>query len=97
MAETLREGDDVRLVVTCGDDITRDLVDKGSVAIDGVSLTVVTVSESGFDVALIPHTLEATNLSERRPGDRVNLEADVLGKYVRRYLDRVGVARSPVR
>jgi riboflavin synthase len=66
----------------------------GRVVIDGVSLTVVHVTEKGFDVALIPHTLEATNLSERRPGDRVNLEADVLGKYVRRYLDRVGAAPS---
>jgi riboflavin synthase len=94
VVEARREGDDVRLVVECGEEITRDLVDKGSVAIDGVSLTVVHVTEKGFDVALIPHTLEATNLSERRPGDRVNLEADVLGKYVRRYLDRVGAAPS---
>ena len=62
---------------------------KGSVAIDGVSLTVVDVTAEGFDVALIPHTLAETNLGTRQAGDRVNLEADVLGKYVRRYLDRV--------
>ncbi len=60
----------------------------GSVAIDGVSLTVVGVSDGGFDVALIPHTLAETNLGDRRPGDRVNLEADVLGKYVVHYLER---------
>ncbi len=83
-----RAGDDVRLRVECGDEITRYLVEKGSVAIDGVSLTVVGVDASGFDVALIPHTLAVTTLGERRPGDRVNLEADVIGKYVVRYLER---------
>jgi len=93
-----RRGDDVRLAVDCGAEFARQLVPKGSVAIDGVSLTVVSVAEEGFDVALIPHTLRETNLGERRPGDRVNLEADVLGKYVLRYLDRVlpsGVGRGP--
>ena len=84
-----REGDDVRLFIACGEEITNVLVPKGSVAIDGVSLTVVSVAEDGFDVALIPHTLAETNLGERKPGDRVNLEADVLGKYVLRYLERL--------
>ena len=83
-----RAGDDVLFRVECGSEIARYLVPKGSVAIDGVSLTVVGVSEKGFDVALIPHTLAATNLGDRKPGDRVNLEADVLGKYVVRYLER---------
>ena len=81
-----REGDDVRFCVSCGPEIARFLVEKGSVAIDGVSLTVVGVSERGFDVALIPHTLKETNLGDRRPGDRVNLEADVLGKVVERLV-----------
>jgi riboflavin synthase len=84
-----RDGEDVRLEIACGPEITDYLVDKGSVAIDGVSLTVVSVTSAGFDVALIPHTLDATNLGDRKPHDRVNLEADVLGKYVKRYLDRV--------
>jgi riboflavin synthase len=84
-----RDGDDVRLYVACEREITDNLVEKGSVAIDGVSLTVVGVSDTGFDVALIPHTLEVTNLGVAKPGDRVNLEADVLGKYVKSYLDRV--------
>jgi riboflavin synthase len=83
-----RDGDDVRLRVRCDGEIARYLVPKGSVAIDGVSLTVVDVSDEGFDVALIPHTLAATNLGDLEPGDRVNLEADVLGKYVVHYLDR---------
>ena len=84
-----RRGDDVRLAVDCGPEVADFLVPKGSVAVDGVSLTVVDVDADGFDVALIPHTLEVTTLGERRPGDRVNLEADVLGKYVKRYLERV--------
>jgi riboflavin synthase len=94
-----RDGDDVRLYVACEREVTDNLVEKGSVAIDGVSLTVVGVSETGFDVALIPHTLEVTNLGGYKPGDRVNLEADVLGKYVKRYLDRVlpGIGPGPER
>ncbi|CAG0983934.1 riboflavin synthase [Myxococcaceae bacterium] len=84
-----RNGDDVRLEVRCGRDFSDLLVDKGSVAIDGVSLTVVRAGRDGFDVALIPHTLAVTTLGRRRPGDRVNLEADVLGKYVKKYVERV--------
>lgn len=91
-----RRGDDVRLVVDCGRELAQQLVPKGSVAIDGVSLTVVQVSDAGFDVALIPHTLAETNLGDRSAGERVNLEADVLGKYVLRYLERIG-AVGPAR
>jgi len=86
-----RRGDDVRLAVDCDETVRGNLVPKGSVAIDGVSLTVVGVDAAGFDVALIPHTLEETTLGDRRPGDRVNLEADVLGKYVKRYLEGLSV------
>jgi riboflavin synthase len=89
-----RGGDDVRFAVECGEDFAELLVEKGSVAIDGVSLTVVGVEAKGFDVVLIPYTLAETTLGERRPGDRVNLEADVLGKYVKRYLERVLPAAS---
>jgi riboflavin synthase len=84
-----RQGSDVRLVVATPPAFAAELVPKGSVAIDGVSLTVVGVAPDGFDVVLIPHTLEETTLGERRPGDPVNLEADVLGKYVKRYLERM--------
>jgi len=84
-----REGADVRLFIDCDPGFSVLLVDKGSVAIDGVSLTVVHAEARGFDVALIPHTLESTTLSHRRAGDRVNLEADVLGKYVKHYVERV--------
>jgi riboflavin synthase len=89
-----RRADDVRFAVACGADFAELLVPKGSVAIDGVSLTVVGVERDGFDVALIPHTLAVTTLGEKRPGDPVNLEADVLGKYVKRYVERVVGAGS---
>jgi len=84
-----REGDDVRLAIDCDAELAGVLVAKGSVAIDGVSLTVVEVGDRGFDVALIPHTLAVTTLGELRPGDRVNLEVDVLGKYVKQYVERI--------
>ncbi len=89
VCDMARDGDDVRLYVECGSEISQFLVSKGSVAVDGVSLTVVGARETGFDVALIPLTLQRTTLGERRVGDRVNLEADVLGKYVKQYLDRI--------
>lgn len=84
-----REGDDVRLYVDCDPQLAELLVEKGSVAIEGVSLTVVGVEPAGFDVALIPHTLAVTTLGRLAPGAPVNLEADVLGKYVKRYLERI--------
>lgn len=62
------------------------MASKGSIAVDGVSLTLVEVEEGRFSVALIPHTLEFTTLGRRQPGDRVNLETDVLAKYVQRQL-----------
>lgn len=62
------------------------LVEKGSVTVDGVSLTVSALGADRFEVALIPHTLEVTTLGRLRPGDRVNLEVDVLAKYVQRSL-----------
>jgi riboflavin synthase len=67
------------------------LVEKGSVTVDGVSLTVSALLPDRFEVALIPHTLEVTTLSILRPGDRVNLEVDVIGKYVQRMLAARGL------
>ncbi len=83
-----QQGADVRLLVRCAPELAGLLVDKGSVTIDGVSLTVVTAREDRFDVVLIPHTLSETTLGDYEPGRRVNLEADILGKYVKAYLDR---------
>lgn len=68
--------------------ISRYIVKKGSIAIDGISLTVVDIERRGFSVAIIPHTLKATNIGGKNVGDRVNLEADILGKYVEKFLGR---------
>jgi len=75
-----------RLAVLVPD--TRYLVEKGSVAVDGVSLTVAAVDADRFSVAVIPHTSAVTTLGRLRPGDRVNLEFDILAKYVERLLPR---------
>jgi riboflavin synthase len=66
--------------------LMRQMASKGSVAVDGVSLTLVDVEDDRFSVALIPHTLSVTTLGQRRVGDPVNLETDVLAKYVERQL-----------
>ncbi|MCA9259949.1 MAG: riboflavin synthase [Planctomycetales bacterium] len=66
--------------------LMRQMASKGSIAVDGVSLTLVDVEADQFSVALIPHTLQVTTLGFRRPGDEVNLETDVLAKYVERQL-----------
>ena len=75
-----------RLRIEVPGDLTRYMVEKGSITVDGASLTVAEVSDDGFAVALIPHTLAVTTLGVRHPGDTVNLEVDVLAKYVERLL-----------
>jgi riboflavin synthase len=79
------EGDGVRLAIDAPA-LARYLVEKGSVTVDGVSLTVAALTPQGFEVALIPHTLEATTLGGLAAGDAVNLEVDVLAKYVEKLL-----------
>jgi len=71
------------------------LVEKGSVALDGVSLTVASLGEGEFDVALIPHTLEVTTLGAARVGARFHYEADILAKYIERALETRGMTRGP--
>jgi riboflavin synthase len=84
------EGEGLRVFVEAGPEIVRYCVEKGSVTVDGVSLTVAEIADDAFGVVLIPHTLEATNLSRLVPGRRVNLEVDVLAKYVERLLAQRG-------
>lgn len=69
-------------------DLTRQMASKGSVTVDGISLTLVNVEADRFSVALIPHTLEHTTLGERNVGAKVNIETDLLAKYVQQQLDR---------
>lgn len=78
----------VLMTIETPDSLHRYLVEKGSVTIDGVSLTVASLTGEGFAVALIPHTLQVTTLGLRNQGDTVNLEVDVLAKYVERLLTR---------
>jgi riboflavin synthase alpha subunit len=80
------EGDGVRVRIEAPAGVLRYCVEKGSITVDGVSLTVAAVDDTGLEVALIPHTLEATTLSELEPGSEVNLETDVLAKYVEKLL-----------
>ena len=92
VGEVVVPAPDLRIKVPGGG--LRYLVPKGSVAVDGVSLTVVDVDEDGFGVAIVPHTAGATTLGERQPGDLVNLEFDVIAKYVERLLGEWGPSRG---
>lgn len=76
-----------KLWVRCDAGVLVDLVEKGAVALDGVSLTLIDVESARFSVALIPATLERTTLGDRRPGDRVNIETDILARIVRRQIE----------
>ncbi len=81
-----RSGSAAELEIATPPEVQRYLVEKGSIAVDGISLTVASLLPAGFTVAVIPYTLERTNLAEARAGDRVNLEIDVIAKYVERLL-----------
>ena len=83
-----REGGAATMTVRLPDGLGRYLIEKGSVAVDGVSLTVASVEDAAFTVALVPHTLTLTTLGDRSSGDRVNLEVDVVSKYVEKLLRR---------
>ena len=84
------EGEGLRVFVEAPADALDYCVEKGSIAVDGVSLTVAELADDAFAVALVPHTLEATTLSSLTPGQEVNLEVDVLAKYVDRLLQARG-------
>ena len=93
--ELRRQQEDVRLVLACAPELARGMVPKGSITIDGVSLTLVDVGADFCSVALIPWTLAHTTLGERRVGDVVNLEIDLIGKYVYKYLHQMGRSAMP--
>lgn len=84
------EGEGLRVFLEAPDDVLRYCVEKGAVTVDGVSLTVAELADDAFAVALVPHTLQGTTLSALRPGQEVNLEVDVLAKYVERLLQARG-------
>ncbi len=82
----VRERDGERLTIEAPPEILRYCVEKGSITVEGVSLTIAGLGEETFSVALVAHTLEVTTLGALAPGDEVNLEVDVLAKYVERLL-----------
>ena len=88
IAEIRKDDTAVWYRIRAGDSILRYVVEKGSAAVDGISLTVAAVTERDFSVSVIPHTASETTLGERRTGDTVNLETDIIGKYVERFLSR---------
>lgn len=81
-----RIGQDHMLDIAAPSEVMRYLVFKGSIAVDGISLTVAEVSKKGFRIWIIPHTFDVTALRERRVGQMVNLEADLVGKYVEKFI-----------
>ena len=87
--QVLTGGDWVTMWFAVPTELTAQMVSKGSIAVDGVSLTLVDVERERFSLALIPHTLEVTTLGQLKPGDVVNIEIDILAKYVRRLLQNV--------
>jgi riboflavin synthase len=88
LAARRRAGPDWVLRIACAPELTQEMVARGSVACDGVSLTLRLVEERGFEVHIIPTTWRETALGALAEGDPVNVETDLLGKYVRRFLDR---------
>ncbi|SCX96469.1 riboflavin synthase [Butyrivibrio sp. INlla14] len=92
-----QDGNAVWFEIGTARDILDGIVEKGSIAIDGISLTVALVSADSFKVSIIPHTLQETVLGHRKIGDVVNLENDVIGKYVKKFMecqDSTGITRE---
>jgi riboflavin synthase len=89
--QILPDGDGYRVTVRFPQELSRFIVHKGSIAIDGISLTVAGLDADRLDVQIIPYTWEHTNLKAAAPGTRVNLECDILGKYIARALEQRGL------
>lgn len=94
LAEVTPSGEGSVIQIEFSRELERYLVYKGSIAVDGISLTIASLETSSFTAAVIAHTLQATNLRSLRVGDVVNLEVDVLGKYVERFL-QLGLLQKP--
>jgi riboflavin synthase len=93
LADQINSPNEVRLTITAPDHLAKFLAPKGSISIDGVSLTIASVQGNVFDVALIPTTLRLTTLGSREIGWRFNLEADILSKTIVHYLEQRGVPK----
>ena len=93
IARLRRDDNAVWYTIQAGPEVLRYVVEKGSIAVDGISLTVARVEADRFSLSVIPHTAAVTTLGERRTGDRVNLECDVIGKYGEKLLRTAGPRR----
>ena len=82
-----KDGNAIWYTISAGPRILRYIIEKGSVALDGISLTVATVTDRDFSVSVIPHTMAETNLSAKKAGDIINIENDCIGKYVEKLLE----------
>lgn len=91
-----KDGNAVWYKISADENIIKYTVEKGSIAIDGISLTVARVEKDNFSVSIIPHTSEETILSEKKLGDTVNLENDIIGKYVERFLNFDKTGKSSI-
>lgn len=90
-----QEGEWVHMTFRVPPALTRQMVEKGSITVDGVSLTLVGVTPDQFRIALIPHTLQVTTLGRRAVGDAVNIETDILGKYLEKLMSRTETVEPP--
>lgn len=89
-----RDAEGIAIDIRVPRSIHRYIVAKGSVAVDGISLTVVSLLPGGFGLYIIPETVSKTTLADRKPGDRVNIEVDILAKYVERIMERKGLVEA---
>lgn len=97
ITKILNDGNAVRFWIAADKAILRLIVEKGSITVDGISLTVVSVSDADFSISIIPHTLGETTLGSRRVGDSVNLENDIIAKYVERLLGKTAAENQALR
>lgn len=95
LRERMQDGNSFILTFEIPESILRYCIQKGSITIDGVSLTINHVSEKGLSVAIIPHTANVTTLGMKQPGDSVNVESDLIGKYVERLMQNAGQLPKP--
>ncbi|MEI7491192.1 MAG: riboflavin synthase [Bacteroidota bacterium] len=89
-----KEDNAVWITVHAGPEILRYLIPRGSVSLEGISLTVVRADEAGFEVSLIPHTMAVTTLKDKKPGDILNIECDMVAKYIEKYTGRTGAGST---
>lgn len=94
VANIRKDDNAIWYTITTSDSVMKYIVEKGSIAIDGISLTVAMVSTNSFSVSIIPHTAKSTILSEIEIGDTVNLESDMVGKYVEKLLCSIDISKS---